>query len=62
VLALPGPRLVIGHGLMLSILLHLKENPGVLEDRLPEAPYVSPLCIADDELRLVLNVARAYRT
>lgn len=55
VLALPGPRLVVGHGLMLSILLHLTESPGVLEDRLPEAPYVSPLCIADDALRSVLG-------
>lgn len=40
---------------MLSILLHLTESPGVLEDRLPEAPYVSPLRIADDALMLLLG-------
>ncbi|MEV6602807.1 histidine phosphatase family protein [Kutzneria sp. NPDC051319] len=60
-LDLPGPRLVVGHGLLVSLLLALRCNDGPPDGAaLPEAPYVSPLRLTDVELReLVQRGARA---
>jgi len=42
-LDLPGPRLVVGHGLMISTLLQLLRRRGLNRWDLPEAPYVKPI-------------------
>ena len=47
VLAWPGPRLVIAHGLLVSLI----RQGTITGVRFPEAPYVTPLHLADIELR-----------
>ncbi|WP_204449793.1 histidine phosphatase family protein [Actinokineospora baliensis] len=57
-LALPGPRLIVGHGLMVSILTAARSGGPVFGTRraLPEAPYASPLVFEDDELGSLLGL------
>ena len=47
VLAWPGPRLVVAHGLLVSLI----RQGTITGVRFPEAPYVTPLHLADTELR-----------
>lgn len=51
-LALPGPRLLVGHGLLLSVLLWQQNRPAgeTMPLFFPEAPCVQPLDVADDVL------------
>ncbi len=51
-LALPGPRLIVGHGLLLSVLLWQQSRSGgeTVPLYFPEAPCVQPLDVADDVL------------
>ncbi|NUL21825.1 histidine phosphatase family protein [Streptomyces lunaelactis] len=51
-LALPGPRLVVGHGLLLSVLLWQqgRSEGEAVPLFFPEAPCVQPLDVADDML------------
>ncbi|GAB3162270.1 hypothetical protein GCM10027258_81070 [Amycolatopsis stemonae] len=55
VLDLPGPRLVVGHGLMVAIVQHLRDHPDHLPDHLPPPPHVSPIGLTDTELRTILD-------
>ncbi|RZU29884.1 putative phosphoglycerate mutase [Streptomyces sp. BK022] len=53
----PGPRVLVGHGLMVSVLLWYRER-GEGEPMplfLPEAPYVEPIAIPDDELPVLIT-------
>lgn len=54
----PGPRLVVGHGLMISLLIHLQAGGSVREPAFPEAPYVEPLVFLDAELRRLVHAGR----
>lgn len=56
-LALPGPRLVVGHGLLVSVLSWLRPRPRrPLEDAFfPEGAYLTPLIFADEELAELLD-------
>jgi probable phosphoglycerate mutase len=54
-LDLPGPRLVVGHGLMVAIVRHLRDHPDHLPDHLPPPPHVSPIRLPDTELRAILD-------
>ncbi|GGU77447.1 hypothetical protein GCM10010211_49210 [Streptomyces albospinus] len=51
-LALPGPRLIVGHGLLLSVLLWQQKRSGgeTVPLFFPEAPCVQPLDVADEVL------------
>lgn len=51
-LALPGPRVVVGHGLLLSVLLWQRNRSDgeVMPLFFPEAPCAQPLDVADDTL------------
>jgi probable phosphoglycerate mutase len=53
-LELPGPRLVVAHGLLVSVLLRLRDGGPVDEWNLPEAPYVTPLAFDDPSLRRLI--------
>lgn len=46
VLRMPGPRVVVAHGLLVSVVQQGSVN-GIF---FPEAPYVTPIRISDDEL------------
>ncbi|MEJ8643619.1 histidine phosphatase family protein [Streptomyces sp. MS1.HAVA.3] len=53
----PGPRVLVGHGLLVSVLLwHRHRSP---DDPMPlffpEAPYVEPVAIPDDELPILIT-------
>ncbi|MFF9321668.1 histidine phosphatase family protein [Streptomyces sp. NPDC014735] len=52
----PGPRVLVGHGLLVSVL-HWHTNR-TADERMPlffaEAPYAEPLAITDDELPLLV--------
>ncbi|MGW6880318.1 histidine phosphatase family protein [Streptomyces goshikiensis] len=53
----PGPRVLVGHGLLVSVLLwHRDRSP---DDPMPlffpEAPYVEPVAIPDDELPILIT-------
>ena len=57
----PGPRLVVAHGLLLSVVQWALSNPeGDLEDvLLPAAPPLVPVALGDDELcRLIDRLMR----
>lgn len=54
-LTLPGPRLVVGHGLMISAILQLRQNASLDKTDLPESPYVAPLPLVDQDLRDLIN-------
>ncbi len=58
-LDLPGPRLVVGHGLMISALLQLLRGRTLDRWDLPDAPYVKPIPLTDQRLRQLIT---AYRT
>lgn len=49
-LTMPGPRLVIGHGLMISALLQLMAERPLRAFDLPEAPYVTAIPLTDERL------------
>jgi 2,3-bisphosphoglycerate-dependent phosphoglycerate mutase len=55
-LALPGPRIVVTHGLMLSVISwrqrHALTDEAVL---FPEAPCATPLALADADLRRTID-------
>jgi probable phosphoglycerate mutase len=57
-LARPGPRLVIGHGIMISLVAHLNAGGALAEPTLPEARYARPLVLPDAELRRVIAAGR----
>ncbi|MDH6138475.1 putative phosphoglycerate mutase [Kitasatospora sp. GP30] len=66
-LELPGPRLIVGHGLLISVLswqLSRTEEP-VMPPLFPEAPYLRPLAVTDAELgsmaTLLLNEIRGAK-
>ncbi|MFJ2215026.1 histidine phosphatase family protein [Streptomyces sp. NPDC101062] len=48
----PGPRVLVGHGLLVSVLLwHRSRSPNeVMPLFFPEAPYIEPIAIPDGEL------------
>ncbi|MGK5446370.1 histidine phosphatase family protein [Streptomyces radiopugnans] len=48
----PGPRVLVAHGLLISVLLwHGVRTPGrTMPLFFPEAPYVEPVAIPDEEL------------
>ncbi|PLW65692.1 histidine phosphatase family protein [Streptomyces sp. SCUT-3] len=52
VLDCPGPRVVVAHGLLLSVLeWHLTRTPGhPIPLFFPEAPYLEPLTMTDERL------------
>jgi probable phosphoglycerate mutase len=47
VLAWSGPRLVVAHGLLVSVI----QQATISSIHFPEAPYVTPIQLSDDELR-----------
>lgn len=49
-LALPGPRLIVGHGLVISAMLQLMVERPLLTFDLPEAPYVTAIPLIDERL------------
>ncbi|MFJ7775047.1 histidine phosphatase family protein [Streptomyces yangpuensis] len=53
----PGPRVLVGHGLLVSVLLWQRARPAGEPMPLffPEAPYVEPVSIDDDELPLLIT-------
>ncbi|MEV0491908.1 hypothetical protein [Streptomyces atratus] len=53
----PGPRVLVGHGLMVSVLLWYRERTEgePMPLFLPEAPYVEPIAISDDELPVLIT-------
>jgi probable phosphoglycerate mutase len=62
VLAWPGPRLVVAHGLLLSVVTQARQGTPFGGVFFPEAPYVEPVPLTDDELlnltgRLVQQIA-----
>ncbi|MQA25781.1 MAG: histidine phosphatase family protein [Micromonosporaceae bacterium] len=54
-LSLPGPRLVVTHGLLLSILVRLAAYQPIDELALPEAPCVTPLAFPDARLSALVQ-------
>ncbi len=48
----PGDRVIVGHGLLISVLTWGRRLSGceALPLLLPEAPYVEPMVLSDDEL------------
>jgi probable phosphoglycerate mutase len=48
----PGPRVLVSHGLLLSVLLWNRDRtPGETPPLFfPEAPYIEPVAISDDDL------------
>jgi 2,3-bisphosphoglycerate-dependent phosphoglycerate mutase len=58
-LAYPSPRLVVGHGILVSLVQALLDGVESLAcDALPEAPYVSPMVLPDDVLAEVVDRGR----
>jgi probable phosphoglycerate mutase len=53
-LDLPGPRLVVGHGLMISVLLQLLRGRSLDRWDLPDALYVKPIPLTDQRLRQLI--------
>lgn len=54
-LNLPGPRLVVAHGLLLSVLTRLAAGRPIDELALPEAPCVTPLAFPDARLSALVQ-------
>ncbi|MGH3734668.1 MAG: histidine phosphatase family protein [Micromonosporaceae bacterium] len=54
-LALPGPRLVVGHGLLLSVLMCLASDRPICRAVLEEAPYVAPLFFSSVRLEVLID-------
>ncbi|MGI5470261.1 histidine phosphatase family protein [Streptomyces sp. CA-132043] len=68
VLERPGPRVLVGHGLLVSVLLwHRSRTPNeAVPLFFPEAPYVEPIGIPDHELpdwveSLLSDLDRGFR-
>ncbi|HEX3786100.1 MAG TPA: histidine phosphatase family protein [Pseudonocardiaceae bacterium] len=60
VLNLPGSRLVVGHGHLVSLIQRLQTQPVSLAGlRLPEAAYASPIVLRDDELTACITTGQA---
>jgi 2,3-bisphosphoglycerate-dependent phosphoglycerate mutase len=60
VLKHPGPRLVVGHGLLVSLLYALRDTDQPLDGfALPEAPYVEPVVLTDSMLAEVVDKGRS---
>lgn len=55
VLQLPGPRLVVAHGLLLSVLRHVHAGGQATDGLFAEAGYLDPLTLTDSELRRVVD-------
>ncbi|MGL5810664.1 MAG: histidine phosphatase family protein [Nocardioides sp.] len=55
ILLLPGPRLVVTHGLLLSVLRHVHAGGRATDGFFPEAGYLDPLTLTDSELRRVAD-------
>ncbi|MFD4242611.1 histidine phosphatase family protein [Streptomyces sp. NPDC058525] len=53
----PGPRVLVGHGLLVSVLLWYRDRAEgeAMPLFLPEAPYVEPVAITDDELPILIT-------
>jgi 2,3-bisphosphoglycerate-dependent phosphoglycerate mutase len=47
---LPGPRLVVAHGLLLSIINATQSGGPLTGIFFPEAPYLAPITLSDDAL------------
>lgn len=67
VLERPAPRLVVAHGLLVSVVRWAGQHPDqpLIDVFLPEVPYVAPLVLADAEVRaltsrLLCDLARGY--
>jgi 2,3-bisphosphoglycerate-dependent phosphoglycerate mutase len=54
-LRLPGPRLIVTHGLLWSVLLRLRDGGTADEWELPEAPYAEPLALDDRTLHQLID-------
>lgn len=54
-LTLPGPRLIVGHGLMISALLQLMADRSLRASDLPEAPYVTPIPLPDERVAELID-------
>ncbi len=54
-LSAPGPRLIVGHGLMISVVLQLVREEPTEALNLQEAPYVRPLPLDDARLSRILT-------
>lgn len=55
----PGPRLVVGHGLLVSLLRALTDTDRPWEcSTLPEAPYVEPIVLTDEVLAELIDRGR----
>lgn len=60
-LAYPSPRLVVGHGILVSLVQALLDGvESLVCDALPEAPYVSPIVLPDDVLAEVVDRGRRF--
>ncbi|MEV8307245.1 histidine phosphatase family protein [Streptomyces flavidovirens] len=53
----PGPRVLVGHGLLVSVLVWYQNRAATeaLPLFLPEAPHLEPIAISDDELPLLMT-------
>ncbi|MCL7492841.1 histidine phosphatase family protein [Streptomyces sp. MCA2] len=53
----PGPRVLVGHGLLVSFLLWDRHRTGneAMPLFFPEAPYLEPVAISDDELPILIT-------
>ncbi|MEU8972565.1 histidine phosphatase family protein [Streptomyces monashensis] len=53
----PGPRVLVGHGLLVSVLLWDQSRAGAEAMPLffPEAPYLEPIAFPDDELLILVT-------
>lgn len=61
-LCYPGPRLVVGHGVQISVVLALRDGRQLDPLDLAEAPYVSPLVLTDSEVKAVSDAGRRFVT
>jgi len=50
-LQLPGPRLVVAHGLLCSVVMRLLERTELDGPFLPEAACLAPVALTDDQVR-----------
>ncbi|MFI6473981.1 histidine phosphatase family protein [Streptomyces sp. NPDC050516] len=53
----PGPRVLVGHGLLVSVLLWYRNHTGdeAMPLFFPEAPCLGPVAIHDDELPILIT-------
>lgn len=58
----PGPRLLVGHGLLISVATALRDGRRLNPLGLPERPYVSPLTLTDIEVKAVSDAGRRFVT